>query len=258
MPQKCPWQSSRGSCRFTSIVATPRGVLRWLATSASLLRRAITSPSSMTTTRSAPTHSAARWSGLRRTRERQWCRRGTPSSAPMGRARASAALDAAGPQCCDGTTRWVRFSRLFADRPSARSPCSTRPSPQVRTGDLWLRLAERGPLTVLPQPLYLYHQHEGQRVSRYDWSAAGRRAFLAKHRASMSPSCVAFHECMIELSTDNWIRALRVLLVARRASAAALAMMTYVTSRVGVSRRDPGLPARLLASVLRRAGAGDG
>jgi len=74
----------------------------------------------------------------------------------------------------------------------------------------------------------------------------------------MSPSCVAFHECMIELSTDNRIRALRALLVARRASAAALAMMTYVASRVGVSRRDPGLPARLLASVLRRAGAGDG
>jgi len=63
---------------------------------------------------------------------------------------------------------------------------------------------------------------------------------------------------MIELSTDNRIRALRALLVARRASAAALAMMTYVASRVGVSRRDPGLPARLLASVLRRAGAGDG
>ncbi len=168
-----------------------------------------------------------------------------------------------GPRRCRAAVlRWYDpLGALFAVvRRSAigEEPLFDETLPTGEDWDLWLRLAERGPITVLPQTLYLYYQHEGQRVSRHDWSAAERRAFLVKHRASMSPSCVAYHECMIELSAGNRIGALRAVLVARRASAAALAMMTYLASRVGVSRRDPGLPARLLASVLRRAEAGAG
>ncbi len=167
-----------------------------------------------------------------------------------------------GPRRCSAAVlRWYDpLGALFmVVRRSAfgEEPVFDETLPTGEDWDLWLRLAERGPVTVLPQPLYLYYQHEGQRVSRSGRSAAGRRAFLSKHRASMSPSCVAFHECMIELSADNRIGALRALLSARRASPAALAMMTYVASRVGVSRSDPGLPARLFASVFRRAGADD-
>lgn len=118
--------------------------------------------------------------------------------------------------------------------------------------DLWVRLAGFGPITLLPQPLYRYHQHLSPRVSRSgDGGATGRRAFLAKHRSSMSSSCIAFHECMIELQAENGKRALRSLLAAPHPSTAALVLMTCVSARIGVRRSDPGLPARLLTAVLR-------
>ena len=69
--------------------------------------------------------------------------------------------------------------------------------------DLWLRLSELHPITVLPTPLYHYHQHILARVSRAEGvGAAGRASFLDKHRESMSPGCVAYHRACITLLED--------------------------------------------------------
>lgn len=115
--------------------------------------------------------------------------------------------------------------------------------------DLWLRLARRSPVPVLPHPLYEYHQHGAARVTRTGTNAVdGRRAFLAKHGDSMSSACRRYHEAVIALMDNDRPRAVRT--AASSPQAALMLATTYGAARVGSARSDPGAPARAVARIV--------
>ena len=123
--------------------------------------------------------------------------------------------------------------------------------------DLWLRCAERGPVRTLPVVCYEYMQHGGRRQTRATArQVEGRRRFLEKHGAAMTSSCRLYHEAVLA-GYSGGRRAMVDSLTAgaRRApfsaaTAAALLAMGTTASRVGQRRGDPGLPARLMASLV--------
>jgi hypothetical protein len=135
--------------------------------------------------------------------------------------------------------------------------------PDLPTGedwDLWLRCSQDGPVRTVPHVGYRYTQHGGSRVTRT--SAAqitGRRNFLAKHGPAMSGSCRLYHETVIAGYEHGRAAMVRALVPGRGRSArdAAVAGALLASSlgavRVGLRRRDPGLQARLMASLLARA-----
>ncbi len=66
--------------------------------------------------------------------------------------------------------------------------------PSCEDWDLWLRCAQAHPIATLAQPLYAYHQHADDRVTRVgSGDRIGRQGFLDKHASSMSPSCRRYH-----------------------------------------------------------------
>lgn len=121
--------------------------------------------------------------------------------------------------------------------------------------DLWLRCAETRPITTLPRPLYSYHQHGDDRVTRQDSGPVlGRQGFLDRHAHRMSASCRIYHELVVaELGQGR--RAVGRLAVAdyRAPVAATLALSVLaagsVASTMGRRRRDPGLPARMMRKL---------
>lgn len=135
--------------------------------------------------------------------------------------------------------------------------------PELPTGedwDLWLRCAEHGEVRTIPQLGYIYTQHGGSRVTRaVQAQIAGRRGFVAKHGAAMSASCRLYHETVVagyEHGRHGMVAALSA--AARRspvgaATVAGLLGSSLAASRVGRHRRDPGLQARLMASLVGRS-----
>lgn len=121
--------------------------------------------------------------------------------------------------------------------------------------DLWLRCAELAPLVLVPTPVYRYVQHTGTRVTTsLSTHADGHRRFLEKHRASMTPACIAHHELADALATRDRRAGIAQLEAvvhhpANLGSAALLAGQ-LVATRVGPRRDDPGLSLRLAARAL--------
>jgi hypothetical protein len=121
--------------------------------------------------------------------------------------------------------------------------------------DLWLRCAELAPLVLVPAPVYRYVQHTGTRVTTSPSThAEGHRRFLDKHRASMTPACIAHHEMADALATRDRHAGLDQLArIARHPAnlgSAALLAGELVATRVGPRRDDPGLSLRLTARAL--------
>jgi glycosyltransferase involved in cell wall biosynthesis len=134
--------------------------------------------------------------------------------------------------------------------------------PPCEDWDLWLRCAADAPVSVVPQILYAYHQHGGDRVTSVGGSGSrgGRAAFLAKHAPEMTPACRAYHRAVVAAETGGR-RGLAASLAAtarREPAAAAVAgsvlTSSYATSAVGIRRRDPGLPARTMQRLLAAVG----
>jgi glycosyltransferase involved in cell wall biosynthesis len=121
--------------------------------------------------------------------------------------------------------------------------------------DMWLRCAEVAPMRLVPSPLYRYIQHGDERITTLPTSyAEGYHRFLAKHRDSMTPACIAHHELTFALATHDRNRVLAQLRQGlRRPSilgAAAMVGAEVAAGRRGRHTGDPGLPLRLAASIL--------
>ncbi len=129
--------------------------------------------------------------------------------------------------------------------------------PPCEDWDLWLRCAQRRPLAVVPQVLYSYLQHGGDRVTAAgSGERGGRQAFLDKHSWAMSPSCRAYHRAVIADRGDRGRSTLasvgttgaRTPLAA--GFAGAMLATTFATSHLGMRRRDPGLAPRSMCRLL--------
>jgi len=124
--------------------------------------------------------------------------------------------------------------------------------------DFWLRCAQQRPFRVVPRVLYLYRQHGGPRMTTdRDRQSAGLLELVAKHQNAMTPACRTFHFCVSDLLLGHQDLVVRRLAeVARRSPAdAAFVSLMLATSRqvgrLGQSWRDPALPARTMARLLR-------
>ncbi len=170
------------------------------------------------------------------------------------------------PPACTGPElmRWINVPSILsgiARRATVGSELHFDPALVIAEDwDLWLRCSELGPLALVPTPLYCYVQHVGHRVTRTPATLAeGRNRFLAKHRSSMTPACIAHHELTSALTARDRHAGIRVLgRTARHPStlgSAALLAGEVVASHVGRRRRDPGLTLRFAARSLKRTTA---
>jgi hypothetical protein len=131
--------------------------------------------------------------------------------------------------------------------------------PSCEDWDLWLRCAETRPIRTLPEVLYAYHQHGSQRVTR-DGSGdrVGRQRFLDKHAASMSAPCRRYHQLVVAQLSEGRSGVVGQLAGGYRhplAEARAGTVLTAgaLSSALGTRRGDPGLAARVTASLLSSA-----
>jgi glycosyltransferase involved in cell wall biosynthesis len=121
--------------------------------------------------------------------------------------------------------------------------------------DMWLRCAEVAPMRLVPTPLYRYIQHGDERVTTLpNTYAEGYHRFLAKHRASMTPACIAHHELTFHLATHDRAGILAQLRGGLR-HPSILGAVAMVGGEVAAGRRgrrtgDPGLPLRLASRAL--------
>ena len=129
--------------------------------------------------------------------------------------------------------------------------------PPSEDWEFWLRCAQRRPIAMLPKVLYQYRQHGGGRVTKAaSGQARGRRALLAKHQEAMSPACGLYHRAVADLTEGGRVVLARQLALAARASPRDTAFVSFLlaaslqSSAVGIRRRDPGLPARVLARLI--------
>lgn len=124
--------------------------------------------------------------------------------------------------------------------------------------DFWIRCAQHRPFRVLPRALYLYRQHGGPRLTQdRERQAAGLLELMAKHEDAMTPACRTFHLCVTDLLLGRRDAVTRRLSeVARRSPAdAGFVLLMLGASRqaaqLGQRNRDPALPARIMARLLR-------
>jgi glycosyltransferase involved in cell wall biosynthesis len=122
--------------------------------------------------------------------------------------------------------------------------------------DLWLRCAQLRPIAAVPQVLYEYHQHGGERVTKEGSDRWGRQSFVDKHWSAMTPACRAYHRASVahrtlgrgpmlsELATSATSRPLAAAFAATVLATAAAA------ASVGIRRGDPALPARVMLRLL--------
>jgi len=132
--------------------------------------------------------------------------------------------------------------------------------PDLPTGedwDLWLRCSFDGPVRTVPHVGYLYTQHGGNRVTRTAAAqVTGRRNFLAKHGSLMSAACRLYHETVLAGYEHGRAGMARRLVPGRTSSVRAAACVgtllatSAAAARLGQRRGDPGLQARLMASLL--------
>ena len=131
--------------------------------------------------------------------------------------------------------------------------------PDLPTGedwDLFLRCSFDGPVHTVAHVGYLYTQHGGSRVTRTSAAqVTGRRNFVAKHGAAMTPACRRYHEAVIA-GYEHGRRGIVGQLAPGRGhpvagAAAGVVLATgFAAARVGRWRRDPGLPARLMSRLV--------
>ena len=118
--------------------------------------------------------------------------------------------------------------------------------------DLWLRCAETRPITTLPRALYSYHQHGGDRVTREDSGPVlGRQGFLDRHAGvdvALVPHLPRAGGGRARTGSGGRGRTTRGRLPDAGPAAVAMSVLAAgsVASAVGVRRRDPGLPARMM------------
>ncbi len=128
--------------------------------------------------------------------------------------------------------------------------------PSCEDWDLWLRCAQIRPIRTVPQVLYAYHQHGGDRVTRAgSGHFVGRQRFLDKHASEMSESCRMYHRLVVAQLEGG-----RRSVIERVASGYRTPISTTVAASVlaagaaataiGLHRSDPGLPARMMARLL--------
>ena len=135
--------------------------------------------------------------------------------------------------------------------------------PSCEDWDLWLRCAQTRPIATIPEALYAYHQHGGGRVTRVGSApAVGRQRFLDKHASSMTSACRMYHELVVAQLEGGHRRVLTRLAGSARnpvagLQAGALLAAGATASAVGIRRGDPGLPARMMANLLRARAGGD-
>jgi glycosyltransferase involved in cell wall biosynthesis len=135
--------------------------------------------------------------------------------------------------------------------------------PELPTGedwDLWLRCSKDGPVRTLPRVGYAYTQHSRTRVTRTaSAQAIGRRNFVTKYAADMTPACRLLHETILAGLETGRAGALRHLVPgegrppADCGYVAALLATSVVASRIGIRRHDPGFQSRVICSLLGRS-----
>ncbi len=130
--------------------------------------------------------------------------------------------------------------------------------PPCEDWDRWLRCAFERPIEVVPHVLYSYHQHGGERVTKVgSGSRGGREVFLDKHSSVMTSACRDYHEAVIA-DQEHGRGAMANSLAKRAASdpigsafASSVLAACSATSSVAVRRRDPGMTARMLRTMLQ-------
>ncbi len=132
--------------------------------------------------------------------------------------------------------------------------------PPCEDWDLWLRCAQTRPIAAVPQVLYEYHQHGGDRVTKEgSGDRGGRQAFVDKHWSAMTPACRAYHRAAVAHQTVGRGAMLRELATSATAGpvTAGFAAMVLATADVaasaGIHRGDPALPSRAVLRLLAHA-----
>jgi GT2 family glycosyltransferase len=132
--------------------------------------------------------------------------------------------------------------------------------PTCEDWDLWLRCAQLRPIASVPQVLYEYHQHGGERVTKEgSRHRGGRQFFVDKHGSEMTPACRAYHRASIAHQAVGRGAMLRELAASARSDPLASAFAATVlatadtAASVGIRRGDPGLPSRAMLRVLAHA-----
>jgi glycosyltransferase involved in cell wall biosynthesis len=123
--------------------------------------------------------------------------------------------------------------------------------PSVEDWDLWLRCARMAPVEVLREPLCHHVVHGG--LSRPSSERVGMELFLRKHADTMSPVCRAYVAGHLRMyKGTGWRKKVAVVQAMATPSARASAMLVMEQGlRVAARRRrDPGLVARTIATVI--------
>ena len=129
--------------------------------------------------------------------------------------------------------------------------------PPCEDWDLWLRCAQERPIAAVPQVLYEYHQHGGERVTKLgSGDRGGRQHFVDKHWSEMTPACRAYHRAALAHQAVGRGAVLRELASSARsdplaaAFAAAVLATADTAASVGIRRGDPALPSRAVLRLL--------
>jgi hypothetical protein len=129
--------------------------------------------------------------------------------------------------------------------------------PPCEDWDLWLRCAQLRPIAAVPQVLYEYHQHGGERVTKEgSGDRGGRQAFIDKHRSAMTPACRTYHRATLAHQTEGRGAMLRQLASAARADpvttgfAAGILATADAGARTGIRHGDPGRASRAMLRLL--------
>jgi glycosyltransferase involved in cell wall biosynthesis len=129
--------------------------------------------------------------------------------------------------------------------------------PPCEDWDLWLRCAQRRPIAAVPQVLYEYHQHGGDRVTKEGaGDRGGRQAFIDKHWSSMTRACRAYHRATLAHQTVGRRAMFGELAASARTDplaagfAAGVLATAAAGARSGIRGDDPGKPSRAMLRLL--------
>ncbi len=166
-----------------------------------------------------------------------------------------------GPAAYDaGRLQWVNcagsFSFVMVRRPAVDDELVIDESFRcAEDWDLWLRCARRAPVGHLARPLARYVRHGGPRLTDTEEKRRGLQAFEAKHGASMSAACRAFHRAHQRMDTGSGL-AKRGHVAAAVAGAPAGVRALLVREQLARQwGRVVGDPGRATRTVARLAGS---
>jgi glycosyltransferase involved in cell wall biosynthesis len=123
--------------------------------------------------------------------------------------------------------------------------------PSVEDWDLWLRCARIAPVEVIREPLCDHVVHGG--LSRPSSERVGMELFLRKHTDTMSPVCRAYVAGHLRMYRGTgWRKRVAVMrgVATPSARASALLVMEQGLRFAARRRRDPGLVARTIATIV--------